>query len=65
MDQSGAEASRMEACHLYLVACWCHSSACKYAKLDLHRNSPGAAIWIWYVAGFYVLYNPKPCTAMS
>ncbi|KAL0393495.1 UNVERIFIED_CONTAM: hypothetical protein Slati_4315700 [Sesamum latifolium] len=36
----------MEAHNLYLAACWCYSSTCKYAEFGVYWNSSGAAIWI-------------------
>lgn len=52
VEQSSAWRSRMETHHLYVVACWCYSCACKYVELGLYWDSPWTAVWIWYVMFF-------------
>lgn len=55
MGKSSSRTSGLEAFHLYLVTCWCCSSACQHVELGFHWNSPWAAVWFRYSSTPYAL----------
>lgn len=53
----------MEAYRLYLVACRCHTCACKHAELGLYWHPSGTAIRLWYAFFLPVFWFKVLCSS--